>query len=270
MYNEQLKEQVKNYWNKGSCGTELTQQQKFSQAYFEEIEQQRYKIEPEIFAFAQYPRFHGKKVLEVGVGAGTDFLQWVRSGAQAHGIDLTHEAIDNVTQRLALYGLQASDLRVADAENLPYSDGYFDCVYSWGVIHHSPDMEQCLREIIRVTKPGGTIKLMVYNRRSLVAMYLYLRFGLLKGRPFQSFAKILFHHQESLGTKAYTHKEIKKMVAKYPVAITQLKSTVAKRDLFSYRRKPYQWLAYCAACLFGMNNVGWFMTIELTKKEETI
>lgn len=270
MNQERLKEQVKNYWDKGSCGTELTQQKKFSQAYFEEIEQQRYKIEPEIFSFAQFTRFHGKKVLEVGVGAGTDFLQWVRAGAQAHGIDLTHEAIDNVSQRLALYGLQASDLRVADAESLPYSDGYFDGVYSWGVIHHSPDMEQCLREIIRVTRPGGTIKVMVYNRRSLFAFYRYLLAGLCKGKPFQSISRVLFHHQESPGTKAYTKKEIKKMLARYPVSIAHLKATVTNHDLLYYKAKPFKWLAYVAACMCGINNVGWFMTIELTKKEGSV
>jgi ubiquinone/menaquinone biosynthesis C-methylase UbiE len=267
MNHEQLKEQVKSYWNQASCGTELTQQQKFSQAYFEEIEQQRYAIESEIFAFAQFTRFYNKKVLEVGVGAGTDFLQWVRAGAQAYGIDLTQESIDNIAARLQVYGLKAVDIRVADAEYLPYSDSFFDCVYSWGVIHHSPDMEQCLREIIRVTRPGGTIKLMVYNRRSLFAFYRYLLAGVFKGKPFQSISRVLFNHQESLGTKAYTRREMKKMLACYPVTVTQLKATVTKHDLLYYKAKPFQWLAYMAACVCGMNKVGWFMTIELVKKE---
>lgn len=270
MDHEHLKDQVKSYWNQASCGTELIQQQKFSRAYFEEIEQQRYKIEPEIFAFAQFSRFHNKKVLEVGVGAGTDFLQWVRSGAQAHGIDLTHEAIDNVTERLALYGLKAADIRVADAECLPYPDNYFDCVYSWGVIHHSPDMEQCLNEIIRVARPGGTIKLMVYNRRSLFAFYRYLLAGFFKGKPFQSISRILFNHQESPGTKAYTRTEMKKMLARYPVIITHLKATVTQHDLLYYKAQPFQWLAYLAACVCGINKVGWFMTIELKKQEEIL
>jgi ubiquinone/menaquinone biosynthesis C-methylase UbiE len=266
--NEQLKDQVKAYWNRASCGTGTTQQQKFSQIYFEEIEQHRYTMEADIFALAQFTRFHGKKVLEVGVGAGTDFLQWVRAGAHAHGIDLTQEAIDNVHARLEAYGLKAADVRVADAEALPYPNNYFDCVYSWGVIHHSPDMEQCLREIIRVTKPGGTAKLMVYNRHSLWVFCRYFRSGVLRGKPFQSFAKILFYNLESLGTKAYTRSEIKKMMEKYPVIIKQLKAPVTQRDLLWYKRKPFQWLAYLAACVCGMNKVGWFMTIELTKQEE--
>ncbi len=268
MNNEQLKRKVHSYWNAASCGTELTRKRKFSQEYFQEIEEARYNIEPEIFSFAQFARFHGKKVLEVGVGAGMDFIQWVRAGAHAYGIDLTAEAIENVVEYLYLSGLKAHDLRVADAEDLPYVDNYFDLTYSWGVIHHSPDMKKCLQEMIRVTKPGGTIKLMVYNRHSLFAFYRYLLAGFFRGRPFRRISTILFHHQESLGTKAYTRREMKKILSRYPVKIEQIKATTTRHDLLYYKSRPFRWLAYCAAFLLGFNKVGWFMTIELTKKEE--
>ncbi|MCK5632375.1 class I SAM-dependent methyltransferase, partial [bacterium] len=206
------------------------------------------------------------KVLEVGVGAGTDFLQWVRAGANAYGVDLTQEAIENVTERLNLYGLQARQIQVADSENLPYQDNFFDCVYSWGVIHHSPDMPRCLQEIIRVTKPGGSIKVMVYNRRSLFAFYRYILAGLCKGKPFRTFSDVLFHDQESIGTKAYTFKEIKKILYDLPVEIKKIQAPATSHDLLYYKSKPFQWLAYIAACLCGFNRVGWFMTLELTKK----
>ena len=218
MHNEQLKEQVKRYWNKASCGTEYIIKKKYSFDYFQEIEQRRYVIEPEIFCFAQFPLWSGKKVLEVGVGAGTDFLQWVRSGAQAYGIDLTEEAIYNTKKRIALYGLEAKDIRVADAEQIPYADNFFDLVYSWGVIHHSPDMQQCLKEIIRVTKPGGTIKLMIYNKNSLFAFYRYLLCGLFKGRPFAKWHDILAEHQESPGTRAFTFKQVQQLLQDYPMS----------------------------------------------------
>lgn len=268
MNHERLKEQVKAYWNKASCGTDSTRQSKHTLAYFEEIEKHRYTAEADIFSFAQFTRFYGKKVLEVGVGAGTDFVQWVRAGAQAYGVDLTQEAIDNVSERLRVYGLQAADLRVADAEALPYPAEFFDCVYSWGVIHHSPDTEQCLREIIRVAKPGGTVKVMVYNRRSLFAFYRYLLAGLFKGKPFQSISHVLYYHQESPGTKAYTRKEIKKMLAHYPLESVQLQARVTQHDLLYYKAKPFRWLAYVAACVCGMKRCGWFMTIELIKQGE--
>ena len=259
------KKTVHNYWNKASCGTEVTQKQKFSQSYFDEIEKFRYRIEPEIFSFAQFTRFYRKKVLEVGVGAGTDFVQWVRAGAHAYGVDLTKEALENTTKRLALQNLKPADLQVADAEQLPYETNFFDCVYSWGVIHHSPNTEQCLKELIRVTKHGGIIKLMVYNRRSLFAFYRYLLAGLLKGKPFQSLSKILYENQESKGTKAYTKKEIKKMIKRLPVNLTSLQTPATSHDLLYYKSKWWRRGACLLATICGHQRSGWFMMIELKK-----
>lgn len=264
---EMLKDRVKYYWNKASCGTEFIQQTKFSPTYFKHIEEFRYTIEPEIFSFAQFTRFNRKTILEVGVGAGTDFIQWIRAGTNAYGIDLTREAIENVSRRLQLSGLSPQDLRVADAENLPYPDNFFDLVYSWGVIHHSPDTIKCLEEIIRVTAPGGTIKVMVYNRHSLFAVYRWILMALLKGRPFRSLSYVIYHHQESIGTKAYTRTEIKKILQDYPVAVESLESPVTKHDLLYYKAKPFRWLAYAAACVFGWQRAGWFMMIQLRKNQ---
>ena len=84
-----LKGQVRNFWNEQSCDTQVAQADKFSRAYFDQIEAFRYFDQPFIHAFAQFSRYHGQRVLEVGFGAGTDFIQWVRSGARVSGIDLT-------------------------------------------------------------------------------------------------------------------------------------------------------------------------------------
>lgn len=267
MNQEKLKNKVKQHWNKASCGTEFINEEKYSKKYFENIENFRYKIEPEIFSFAQFSRFNNKKVLEVGVGAGTDFLQWVRSGSFAYGIDLTTEAIENVKHRLNVYNLKCANLKVSDAENLPYKNDFFDLVYSWGVIHHSPDTVKCLKEIIRVARPGGAIKLMIYNRHSLFAFYRWLIVALFKGKPLKSLKNVLFYNQESLGTKAYTFKEVKKMLKDLPVKTKKLKATVSSHDLLYYKSRPIKFIAYIFACIFGWNKVGWFMTIELEKNK---
>lgn len=268
MNQEQLKNQVKAYWNISACGTEFINQPKYTKAYFQAIEDFRYTIEPEIFNFAQFTRFHGKKVLEVGVGAGTDFLQWVRAGAHCYGIDLTEEAVAHVNNRLALHGLQAVEVLVGDAERLAYPDNMFDLIYSWGVIHHSPDTHKSLAELIRVTKPGGSIKIMIYNRNSLYAFYCYLKHALLRGKPLRSIKKVLYHYQESPGTKAFTRREIKQMIKSMPVSIITLKSPVTNHDLLYYKAKPFKWIAYLLACLCGWNRAGWFMMIDLLKHHE--
>ncbi len=262
---EQLKSEVARYWNQASCGTDHIKEEKFSRAYFEKVEAHRYAVEPEIFSFAQFTRFAGKKVLEVGIGAGTDFIQWVRAGAESYGIDLTQEALDNVQHRLNLYHLKAKEIRVADAEHLPYADNSFDLVYSWGVIHHSPNTQRCLEEIIRVAKPGAAIKIMIYNRHSLLVLYRYLKTGLFKGKPLRTFSNVLFYDMESLGTKGYTFKEVRAMLKNQPVAIAQLKSTVTSHDLLLAKSKLAQCLAYFAAALLGWNRCGFYMTLELNK-----
>ena len=91
-----MKESLEAYWDAHACGTEITNEPKYSLSYFEEIEDHRYAAEPQIFPFAQFTRHHGQKILEVGVGAGSDFLQWVRAGTEAHGIDITQEGINHV------------------------------------------------------------------------------------------------------------------------------------------------------------------------------
>src|SRR2546422_11441280 len=95
-----LKSEVKAFWNRKSCDTQYAQSEKFSREYFEQIERWRYSDQPFIHSFAQFTRYHGKRVLEVGFGAGTDFIQWLRAGAEASGVDLTEEALANLTHRI--------------------------------------------------------------------------------------------------------------------------------------------------------------------------
>src|SRR5688572_18407975 len=131
MESRDLKERVREYWNSQPCGSTTASSPMHTRAYYDEVEEHRYRVEPEILSFAQFTRFHGQKVLEVGVGLGTDFLQWVRAGAEAHGLDLTEEAVSHAKRRLDLYGLQAESIQSGDAEHLPFESGYFDLVYSW-------------------------------------------------------------------------------------------------------------------------------------------
>ncbi len=265
MDNESLKIQVHNYWNERPCGTAIAKSRKYSKEYFDEIEERRYSVEPEIFSFDQFARFRGCKVLEVGVGVGTDFIQWVRAGAQAYGLDLTEEGVEHVKERLEVYGLKAEEIRVADAENLPYPDNQFDLVYSWGVVHHTPNTIKALEEIIRVTRPGGRCKIMVYNRRSISVFYKYFLYGIMRGKLFKSISWILSHHQESIGTKAFTIGEVKSILSKYAVENVEIQAPVTKHDLFHSQSLLIRIPAYVLACLLGFYRAGWFMTIEFEK-----
>lgn len=262
---EQIKGQVRDFWNGRTCGTWTTEHEKYSKEYFEEIEEQRYALQPEIMSFAQFTRFHGAKALEVGVGAGTDFLQWARAGAEAYGIDLTEEAIEHIRKRLALYGLTAKDLQVADSEALPYPDNFFDIVYSWGVIHHTPNTQQALHEIIRVTKPGGRCKIMLYHRRSVLAYFFWIKHALLKLKPWRTIKWVLHYNMESLGTKAYTKREVMQMLDSQPIENIEIRAVLTYYDKLGRFNKFMQAFAKVVSNMLGGDKAGWFLLIDFKK-----
>jgi ubiquinone/menaquinone biosynthesis C-methylase UbiE len=216
---------VKEYWEAQPCGTETDifgDSSKYTKEWFEIIENYRYEVEPFIHSIAQFTRFRGKRVLEIGVGAGTDHLQWARAGVDLFGIDLTNAGVEITERHLAMYGLK-SNLKRVDAEILPFEDNSFDVVYSWGVIHHSENPQAIVNEIKRVLKPNGVFIGMFYNRRSLAGIVAWLKFALLKGRPWRSISYVLYHHNESIGTKAYTNAELKNIFKDFStVKITPL------------------------------------------------
>ena len=201
-----LKDEVRDFWNADPCGSrylgELTD--------FEAHARARYQLEPYIPGFAKFSSSRGLRVLEIGVGMGADYLEWLKAGANATGVDLSAISVERARHRCALAGYK-SDLRVADAEHLPFPDDTFDVVYSYGVMHHSPNTPQCLREAWRVLKPGGEARVMVYHHPSITGVMLWLRYGIFR----RSLRKTVYHYLESPGTKTYTQTEAIELMASF-------------------------------------------------------
>jgi ubiquinone/menaquinone biosynthesis C-methylase UbiE len=211
----ELKSQVADFWNAEPCGSryldDLTEFAAHARA--------RYSLEPYIPAFAGFAASHGKRILEIGVGMGADYEQWLKAGAIATGVDLSKSSVDQARRRCELAGLDP-DLRVADAEDLPFPDRTFDVVYSYGVMHHSPDTARCLREAWRVLKPGGEARIMLYHHASLTGFMLWLRYGLWRG---QSVRQCVYDRLESPGTKTFTTAEVRAMMTNFEdVSIEQV------------------------------------------------
>lgn len=231
---DSLKDKVRDFWDQQSCDTQAANAPKFSRDYFEQIESFRYFDQPFIHSFAQFTRYRDKKVLEVGFGAGTDFIQWLRAGARASGVDLTPEALENVRHRIATYGLPAPEfLGVADSENLPFDTGTFDLGYSFGVLHHTPNTGKAISELVRVIKPGGQFKIMLYNRRSIAIINRWVRFGLLKGRPWRSLEWMMRNMVESPGTKGYSASELTRMLRPLHLRNIRVHTEITSADYLS-------------------------------------
>jgi SAM-dependent methyltransferase len=205
------KDAVRDFWERASCGEELYLHEVDRDGYQEQA-RQRYELEPYIEGFADFAAARGRRVLEIGVGLGADHQRFAAAGAELTGIDLTERAVEHVRRRLALFGL-ASRLSTGDAEKLPFADASFDIAYSWGVIHHSPNTSKAVEEILRVLRPGGTARIMIYHKWSLIGYMLWLRYALLRLQPWIGLTEIYARHLESPGTKAYTVKEARRLFA---------------------------------------------------------
>lgn len=246
---------VRSYWEHEPCGTAqwvVGDLPTRSAEWFHTVEQTRYEQEPMVHSVAQFTRWAGKRVLEIGVGAGADHLQFARAGADLHGVDLTDAAIDTTRAHLALHGL-TSDLRRVDAERLPFPDGHFDVVYSWGVIHHAEHPERIIAEVHRVLRPGGVFIGMLYARRSVVALKLWARNGLMRGQPLRTLSDVVACHMESPGTKAYTQAEVRALFNRFTSCSTRRFATVWDRSRFP-----------SAMGALIPDSLGWFIGIEAT------
>lgn len=214
MNDTDLKTQVRDFWDDKSCG-EVYADGQSEKDYYESHMRARYKLEPYIRDFAKFNEAQEKDVLEIGVGMGADHIEFAKSKPRSiSGIDLTPKGIEHTRKRLNVYGL-SSNISVGDAEKLPFDEGSFDLVYSWGVIHHSPNTPEAVDEVYRVLRPGGMARIMIYHKYSLTGYMLWIRYGLFAGHPFRSLDDIYYYHLESPGTKAYSIKEAQAMFSKF-------------------------------------------------------
>jgi SAM-dependent methyltransferase len=218
----------------------------------------RYEREPEIMAFADFARWARRQVLEIGVGMGADFVRFGKAGAKAVGIDLSIRSLA-LARRNAEINQVVPTLANADAESLPFADHTFDLVYSWGVLHHTPDTERAVRELHRVLKPGAECRVMLYHRRSLVGLQCYIRYGLMGFRPFASLSELIAMHIESPGTRAYTVSEVGRLFGGF--SGVDIRPVATAYDVrFGRRLFAPRWMQRLVPA-----RLGWFLLIRARK-----
>lgn len=174
---ETLKQESVKQWSAEPAGAILAaaaEEDRDGVRFYEEVERTRYQLYPWLTTYVDDPWWAGKNVLEVGVGLGTDHMRLRRTGAILSGVDLTPASIRHTARRFELMG-EETRLVLGDAEHLPFTGGEFDGVYSFGVLHHTPDMSGAINEVHRVLRPGGRAVIGVYNRYSYFHAWRLLR-----------------------------------------------------------------------------------------------
>jgi SAM-dependent methyltransferase len=241
---------VRAYWEAAPCGAKLSAAPAGSAAFFTETERERYRLEPFVSDFAEFGRWRGKHVLEIGVGTGVDCTQFARAGAHVSGVDLTETGASLTRERLAAEGL-SGDIRAESGERLPFHDASFDLVYSWGVIHHAENPERVIAEARRVLRPGGEVRAMIYNRRSWFAYAVWAR-QVARGKPTATLTDALAHGLESPGTRGYTIAEARTLFSGFDNVRVRPQAT-------AYDRRVAGPLATLS------QRPGWFLLISATR-----
>jgi ubiquinone/menaquinone biosynthesis C-methylase UbiE len=227
-----LKNLVRDHWEKEPCGSRYGKSGD-DKSFFTEMRRSRYALEPHIEAFQEADSCEGAMVLEIGIGSGCDFIAWPRNNARAVGIDLTRASVEMTLRHLETegFGLGQANLAQADAEHLPFRDESFDMVYSYGVLHHSPDTVRGLCEAARVLKPGGKARIMIYHHPSWTGMLLWIYHALFKGRIFKGMRRVVYEHLESPGTKSYTVKETGELMKECGFRDVRIEARLGPGDL---------------------------------------
>jgi SAM-dependent methyltransferase len=248
---------VYQFWNERPCNIRHSSKEIGTKEYFEEVTKRKYFVEPHILPFADFQKYNDKLVLEVGCGIGTAAQSFIEHGAIYTGIDLSDKSVEIANQRLEVFQLNGT-LFQGDIENITNINNVeFDLIYSFGVLHHTPDIKKSIANIYNMLKVGGEFKMMLYAKNS------WKYFEIIEG---------LDQYEAQSGVpiaNVYTREEVYELLKDFknikieqthifPYKIEQYKNHVyEKKDYFEAMPKE---LFHCLE-----KNLGWHLCISCNK-----
>ena len=213
---------VKDYWNNRPCNIRHSNSPVGTKEYFEQVSERKYKVEPHIKEFSGFKNWKGKKVLEVGCGIGTTAVSFAQNGANYTGIELSEESLNLTRQRFETYGLNGH-FYLGNAEKLssivPVEK--YDLIYSFGVIHHSPNPDKIVDEVKKYMSTNSEFRLMLYAKNSWKNIMINAE---LDQPEAQSGCPIAF---------TYTHDEIRSLLKDYNIV------EISQDHIFPYIIEKY-------------------------------
>lgn len=163
---ETLENNIRTYWNNQPCNVKHSTFPVGSKEYFDEVRNKRYHVEPHILKFADFNKWKDKRVLEIGCGIGTDAIEFAKAGADYTGIDISTASLTIAKERFDIYQLNSDLLNLDATSDQLLQLGSFDLIYSFGVLHHYPNVDKVINSVRAMLLPNGKFKFMVYAERS--------------------------------------------------------------------------------------------------------
>jgi ubiquinone/menaquinone biosynthesis C-methylase UbiE len=236
-------EQVEKYWQGSNIPQRwYSSKEPLSLQWFNSIARARFEIYYPYLEKAAEFRWHAhEKVLEVGTGIGTDLVTYARNGSLVYGVDLGMDQINLTKRNFKTQGLKYVELHQGNAEALPFGDSFFDLVYSFGVLHHTPNTELAIDEVHRVLKDDGQAIVMLYARGWKHYVKRCFIHGILLGKYFKLkswqavYNSVSEVNGDSPKTGVYTKRQVKAMFANFPHVEIEKKRM---GEFFEYR--PYR------------------------------
>jgi 2-polyprenyl-3-methyl-5-hydroxy-6-metoxy-1,4-benzoquinol methylase len=251
LFHETPLARVREYWDARPCNIRHSLQPAGTKEYFDEVEARKYFVEPHIPAFADFPSWAGKRVLEIGCGIGTDTINFARAGARVTAVDLSEASLAMARRRAEVFGLSDRiQFFAADAERLAETikPELFDLVYSFGVIHHTPHPERVIQQVRNhFLGPDGIFKLMVYNRFSWKVFGVVMTEG--KGAFWKMDELVARYSEAETGcpvTYTYTPSTVKGLLTGFEV------TSLFVDHIFPYRIPEYVQYQYVMHWYFRM------------------
>lgn len=262
-------DRVRSYWNARPCNIRHSPKPIGTREYFDEVEQRKYFVEPHIPLFAAFPRWNGRRVLEIGCGLGTDTVNFARAGAHVTAIELSDESAALARERLAVFGLSDRvTIHVGNAEELPaiLPPQRFDLVYSFGVIHHSPHPRRIVEHLRSYMTAASELRLMVYARVSYKLFWIMKEEGVWDMSRIDELVARSSEAQTGCPvTYTYTEDSVRELLEGFTVSDVR-KAHIFTWDVDAYRRYEYkkapEWVNVCDDRLAELEKeLGWHLLV---------
>lgn len=266
-------EAVKEYWNSRPCNIRHSDKKVGTKEYFDEVEAKKYKVEPHIPRFAEFEKWRGKRVLEIGCGIGTDTVNFARHGALLTSVDLSSESVKMTKKRLKKFGLNAVVIE-ADAERLTNTirTPDIDLIYSFGVLHHTPDYMSAFWQIADLMNSNTELRMMVYHKGAFKCHQILEEYDFDYAHADELIAR---HSEAQTGcpvTYTFTPKSITEKLAKVGIEVT----SVEIDHIFPYKIAEYKRHEYVREDIWQMpeetfraleKRYGWHLLVKAKLKK---